>query len=62
MSERTIVIHFAFPPIPSRQFDFVAYFDGDEPNDAGRMLCGYGRTPYRAVKDLIEEVQWEAER
>lgn len=41
-------------PIPPRQFDWSAWYDGDEPNDAGGMRIGYGRTQDDAVRDLID--------
>jgi len=36
-------------PIPIRQFDWSAWYDGDEPNDDGQMKMGYGRTKDEAV-------------
>lgn len=44
-----------FPPIPIRQFDFCAVFDGYEPG----ANIGYGRTKQDAIDDLIE--QWDAD-
>lgn len=41
-------------PIPIRQFDWIATYADDEPNDAGTMLHGHGRTEAEAVVDLIE--------
>jgi hypothetical protein len=49
---------FVYPPIPIRAFDYCAYFDGDEPDDDGRMLCGHGRTPEAAMIDLVEQFEW----
>jgi hypothetical protein len=44
-------------PIPLRQFDWEAWRDGDEPNDNGQMLCGYGRTEAEAINDLITQLE-----
>jgi hypothetical protein len=41
-----------FPPIPQRQFDYAAVFDGYEPGDS----IGYGRDEQEAIDDLLE--QW----
>lgn len=54
MSHREIVIDFVYPPIPIREFDYLAYFDGDEPNDDGNMLHGYGKTPLDAIRALLD--------
>ena len=51
---RRIVTEFWAKPIPIRQFDWLAYFDGDEPNDDGQMRQGNGRTEQEAINDLIE--------
>lgn len=40
-------------PIPLRQFDWQAWYDGDEPNDNGSMRTGEGRTEQDAVNDLL---------
>ena len=53
MNERTIRIHFEYPPIPTRDCDYLASFDDDEPDDDGHMLVGVGRTPWDAVFDLL---------
>jgi hypothetical protein len=50
-------IHFVYPPIPLRQFDWCATFDDDEPNDDGQMLAGYGKTEAEALEDLL--TTWE---
>jgi hypothetical protein len=47
-----IVTDFMYPPIPIRQFDWQAIYDGDEPNDAGGMDVGHGRTEAEAIADL----------
>jgi len=51
---RKIVSTHVHPPIPIRNFDWQAHFDGDEPNDDGQMMCGYGRTEALAIADLLE--------
>ena len=53
MTTRTIIIHYVFPPIPTRSFDFQASFDDDEPDDNGHMVCGFGKTPIAAMTDLL---------
>lgn len=47
---RKIVTSHIFPPIPVRQFDWCAHFDGAE--ESGHY--GYGRTELAAIRDLIE--------
>lgn len=49
MTERKIIVEFGNPPIPSRNFDYNAVFDGYEPGD----LVGYGATEEAAKADLI---------
>ena len=49
-----IVTTWVFPPIPTRRFDYAAYYDGDEPNDNGSMAHGSGRTAPEAVLDLLD--------
>lgn len=49
-----IKTEFWMKPIPLRQFDWLAFYDGDEPNDNGSMPHGEGRTEAEAVVDLIE--------
>ncbi len=44
-------------PVPPRNFDWCAWFDGDEPNDDGSMLCGYGATEEAAIADLKQQVE-----
>jgi hypothetical protein len=43
---------FVYPPIPVRDFDWEAYFDGYEPGDA----LGHGATEEEAIADLLEKV------
>jgi hypothetical protein len=47
---RTTFIH---PPIPMRQFDWVAYYDGQEPDGP----TGWGRTEEEAIADLKEQAE-----
>lgn len=49
----SVVTNLVYPPIPTRQFDWVAIYEGDEPNDDGNIEAGYGRTEVDAVHDLI---------
>lgn len=53
--ERKVVTRHVYPPIPLRQFDWCAYYDGDEPNDEGHMMMGFGRTEQEAIDDLENE-------
>ena len=45
--------NFDNPPIPCRQFDWSATFDGYEPGDA----VGYGSTEQIAINNLIDLVR-----
>lgn len=47
---RKIVTSYVCPPIPVRQFDWCAHYDGEE--DAGGY--GYGATEAEAIADFIE--------
>lgn len=47
---RTIITENIFPPIPMRQFDWVAYFDGEEEGSTG-----YGATKQEAIDDLLDK-------
>lgn len=49
-----ITTEFWMKPIPLRQFDWLAFYANDEPNDAGYMPHGEGATETEAVCDLIE--------
>jgi len=51
-AERKIVTEFWMKPVPVRDYDWIAYYDGDEPNDAGWMVHGTGRTEAAAIADL----------
>lgn len=51
MSPRKIVTSYNInPPIPTRQFDWCAYYDGEE--EAGGY--GYGATEAEAIADFNE--------
>lgn len=52
--DREIVITYVYPPIPWRNFDYQATWDGDEPDDDGWMLHGHGRTPLEAIVNLLD--------
>jgi len=52
MSARKIVTHNSYPPIPTRQFDWCAFYDGEE--EAGNYGYGYGATEAEAIADFIE--------
>lgn len=54
---RKIITTFIYPPIPIRQFDWQAHFDGDEPNDDGWMLAGNGATEEAAIEDLLQSAE-----
>lgn len=41
-------------PIPTNRFDWQAWRDGDEPNDAGHMRIGHGATMQEAIAELLE--------
>src|SRR5258708_36374295 len=47
-----IITRYWAKPIPDRQFDWSAHYDGDEPNDAGQMMVGFGKTKEEALIDL----------
>lgn len=53
---RKIITNFWDKPIPSRNTDWCAWRDGDEPDDEGRMMCGYGATEQEAIDDLLEQM------
>ena len=44
-----VVTQNIYPPIPIRQFDWQAHYDGEEDE---QMDVGYGRTEQEAIKDL----------
>lgn len=47
---RKINTHHEFPPIPIRQFDWCATFDGYEPGEP----IGWGATEAEAIADLLD--------
>jgi hypothetical protein len=47
-----IDVHFEYPPIPDRNFDWCATFDGYEPGDP----MGWGRDAEKAVIDLFSNL------
>jgi hypothetical protein len=47
-----IIVNGIWPPIPTHAFDYCAMYDGDEPDDAGHMRAGYGKTAEDAIADL----------
>lgn len=52
-----VIVNGIWPPVPSRQFDYAAHFDDDEPNDDGQMMMGYGTTEIEAIDALL--LSWE---
>lgn len=50
MSPRIITTH-VYPPIPVRQFDWQAHYEGEEDE---QMDTGEGPTELAAIVDLIE--------
>lgn len=52
MSPQKIITQHIYPPIPIRDMDWQATYDGDEPNDAGSMAVGHGATEALAIADL----------
>ena len=47
---KNIITDYIHPPIPIRDHDWVAYYDGEEES----LIYGYGRTKDEAIKDLKE--------
>lgn len=58
--EQKIVTSYWAKPLPWRDFDWQAYFEGDEPDTAGRYAVGYGKTEAEAVADLIDNYPRES--
>lgn len=50
LTQPKVITSHVFPPIPDRQFDYCACYDGDD--EAGPR--GWGRTEQEAIKDLLE--------
>lgn len=53
MANRTIVTSYVNPPIPVRQYDWCAHYEGEE--EAGNY--GYGATEAEAIQDFIDNCQ-----
>jgi hypothetical protein len=51
-----IITEYWAKPIPIYRFDWSARRDGDEPDDNGFMLCGYGATEQEAIDDLMQQI------
>jgi len=47
---------FVYPPIPNRNFDWLAYVDGHEENT---RLQGWGRSEAEAIAELKERIEEE---
>jgi hypothetical protein len=58
MIRKMVTVH-EYPPIPNRNFDWKAYWDGEEETNH----CGWGRTEEEAIADLrrLDQERWEAE-
>ena len=51
MKEKKIIVtYYIYPPIPLRQFDWCAYYDGSE--ESGPY--GYGPCRLEAIRELLE--------
>jgi hypothetical protein len=50
----TILTSFVYPPIPVRDYDWLAWYAGEEDYD---MHSGSGRTEQEAIDDLIENYE-----
>jgi hypothetical protein len=48
---------YIFPPVPSREFDWIAYIDEDEGPDG---LIGAGETEQDAIDDLNEQLEQQS--
>lgn len=48
-----IVTSFVYPPIPCRDWDWQAVFEGFEPGDA----VGWGQTEQQAIENLLESME-----
>lgn len=57
MTRKIITTHI-YPPIPTRQFDWCAYLDGEEENTHRQ---GWGATESEAIDDLNRVLDEEAE-
>lgn len=54
---RIIHVEFIYPPIPIREFDYQATFDGYEPGDP----IGHGPTEAAAIDDLHDRHEEDLE-
>jgi hypothetical protein len=50
---REIITHYDPPPIPTRQFDWVAVYA----DDLGENFAGYGANEYEARVDLLKTTE-----
>lgn len=50
ISEKEIVTHCVYPPIPIRDFDYCAYYRGEEDGNNG-----WGKTAQAAIEDFLEK-------
>lgn len=53
MGKQTIIISYEYPPVPSRQFDWRAGYDGQEEDGKD----GFGETPTAALADLLSNYE-----
>lgn len=53
MIMRKVITDCIFPPIPNRNYDWAAHWDGDE--ETGPF--GYGPTEAEAIKDLTDNYE-----
>ena len=52
-----VVTRLVYPAIPMRQFDWQAWYDGEEDE---QMACGHGATEQAAIEDLVMNYpRWE---
>lgn len=54
MTKRKIVTSYIFPPIPLRQFDWLAYFEDEGEENSPQ---GWGSTEQAAIADLLQEAE-----
>ena len=55
MSESKIHTHFVYPPIPIRNYDWMAHVGDYEPG----CTVGYGATEEAAITDLKEQLEMD---
>jgi len=53
---KRIITEYLYPPVPKRDWDWIAYRDGFEPGD----IVGRGPTENAAIRDLLEQ-EWAGE-